>query len=459
MQAARLMPLYRRLPAGLRSVVASLRGMQLRARRYGRETEALAAAALERDHWDSGQWHRWQQQQLTALLDRAATKVPFYRNLWANRQSDRASLRDWPVLSKQSVRADSRAFVADDADRSRLSLENTSGTSGTPIQLWQNREDVRAWYALMEARWRMWNGVSRTDPWAILGGQLITPVHQTKPPYWIWNYGLNQLYLSSYHISAETCAGYLEAIRRRRAVYLWGYASSLYSLAVFARDKKLTPPPLKAIISNAEPLLQHQREMIAEVFGCPVKDTYGMSEMLCAASECEAGSMHLWPETGVHEVLEDETDEPVPLGRAGRLVCTGFLNQDMPLVRYDTGDRVIIAPPDQSCACGRRLPLLLSVEGRCDDVLWTTDDRRIGRMDTVFKSDLPIVEAQIIQETLSTVRVLVVPGNGYESSHEAGLQKSVKERLGEVEVIVEQVKEIPRTANGKFRAVISKIVR
>ena len=36
----------------------------------------------------------------------------------------------------------------------------------------------------------------------VLGGQLVAPVTQTKPPFWVWNAGLNQLYLSSYHLSA-----------------------------------------------------------------------------------------------------------------------------------------------------------------------------------------------------------------------------------------------------------------
>src|SRR6201999_2266836 len=118
------------------------------------------------------------------------------------------------------------------------------------------------------------------------------------------------------------------------------------------------------IISNAEPLYAHQREFISRVFGCPVRDTYGMSEMTCAASECEAGKLHLWPEAGIYEVLRDDQDVPVRAGETGRLVCTGFLNPDMPLIRYEVGDRVAIAPPSEKCSCGRTLPILLSVEGR-----------------------------------------------------------------------------------------------
>ena len=90
------------------------------------------------------------------------------------------------------------------------------------------------------------------------------------------------------------------------------------------------------------------------------------------------------------EVLE--AGAPVPAGTVGDLVCTGLLNADMPLVRYRVGDRGALAPADEGCRCGRTLPTLATVEGRVDDVLLTPDGRRIGRLDPVFKADLPVRE-------------------------------------------------------------------
>jgi phenylacetate-CoA ligase len=286
---------------------------------------------------------------------------------------------------------------------------------------------------------------------------MIVPILKMSPPFWVWNAGLRQLYLSSYHLSAETSPAYLKALVDYRVEYLWGYASTLYSLALCAEEMRLQPPTLKMVISNAEPLYAHQRELISRVFDCPTRDTYGMSEKVCAASECEAGRMHLWPETGIHEVLHDEKDEPVLPGETGRLVCTGLLATDMPLIRYEVGDRVAIAPPGEKCACGRALPTLLSVDGRSDDVLITPDGRRVGRLDPVFKSDIPIREAQIVQESLEFVRMLVVPATGFAASHEEVLITALRERVGNMRVALEKVAAIPRTANGKFRAVISKV--
>jgi phenylacetate-CoA ligase len=133
------------------------------------------------------------------------------------------------------------------------------------------------------------------------------------------------------------------------------------------------------------------------------------------------------------------------------------LNLDMPLIRYRVGDQGALPEVDVPCACGRTLPYLERIEGRADDTLYSVDGRRIGRLDPVFKSQLPIREAQIIQETLTRIRVRYVPAPGFTPETGKLITERLQERLGRIEVILERVNEIPRTANGKFRAVISQL--
>lgn len=454
--------LYHHLPYPLRVLAASARGYYLRWWRYGPETEQLVEEALERDTWKQEQWRAWQQERLALVLHRAVTKVPYYREYWLQRRrhGDRASweiLDNWPVLEKEALRENPRAFVAEDCDIRKMFHEHTSGTTGKPLSLWWDRRTVISWYALFEARIRLWNGVSRRDRWAILGGQLVTPFEQTKPPFWVWNAGLGQLYMSSYHLAAAFVPAYLEALRRHGVTYMFGYASSMYSLAQIALERGINTPPLRIAISNAEPLYPHQRKAIAEAFRCPVRETYGMSEIVCAASECQAGILHLWPEVGIIEVLSDNGHEPVAPGQTGRLICTGLLNVDMPLIRYEVGDRGALTAEQRACGCGRTLPVIASVEGRMDDVLYTQDGRRIGRLDPVFKAELHIREAQIIQEALNRVRVRYIPAAGFTTDTGRSIIEQLQARIGAVEVVLEPVNEIPRSANGKFRAVICNI--
>lgn len=450
--------LYWRLPAPARSAVATLRGRQLRSWRYGAETDRLVQEALEREHWSPQKWSVWQEERLAFILHRAATQVPFYRDHWTKRRrsGDQASwqqLDNWPILQKQALRDNPRSFVADDCDIREMFHEHTSGTTGTSLNLWWSRRMVQEWYALFEARWRLWYGVSRRSRWAILGGQLVVAAQQQKPPFWVWNAGLNQLYMSAYHISAQTAPAYLEALERHRIEYLWGYSSSLHALAQ-AAAKRERATRLKVVITNAEPLFDYQKSSIAETFGCPVRETYGMAEAVAAASECEAGNLHLWPEAGLVEFCK--AGQIVPQAMQGELICTGLFNEDMPLIRYRVGDCGSLSS-QPSCACGRTLPLLAQVEGRADDVLWTRDGRSIGRLDPIFKDDLPVLEAQIIQETLEHIRVRYVPAPTYVPACGRTIIERLQDRMGEVRVTLEPVDEIPRGPNGKFRAVLCNL--
>jgi phenylacetate-CoA ligase len=76
----------------------------------------------------------------------------------------------------------------------------------------------------------------------------------------------------------------------------------------------------------------------------------------------------------------------------------------------------------------------------------------VGVLDTIFDVDMPIREAQIIQESLRSIRIKVVPGLGFGDKHRQSLARGIRMRMGSnVEVPIEAVDSIPRTKAGKFR--------
>jgi phenylacetate-CoA ligase len=91
-------------------------------------------------------------------------------------------------------------------------------------------------------------------------------------------------------------------------------------------------------------------------------------------------------------------------------------------------------------------------------MLVAPNGRLIGRLDPVFKGGMPIREAQIIQDSLRRVRVLYVPSAEYTIAAGNILIQRVRDRMGQIEVVLESVNEIPRGPNGKFRAVICNLL-
>ncbi|MBX7167437.1 MAG: hypothetical protein K1X74_13995 [Pirellulales bacterium] len=457
-----LLKLYHHLPAGLQSFVASRHGARLMRLRYGEVYRRELPRFAERETWSPAQWANWQTARLQALLLRAVTLVPYYRREHAagrfpiNEVRTADDLSRLPILEKETVRAAPRDFLADDCTPENMYEEATSGTTGTPLRLWWSPETHQSWYACFERRIRHWNDVRLGDPWAMLGGQLIVPQARTRPPFWVWNAPARQLYMSSYHLRGDFLDAYLDELLRRQIVYLFGYASSLDALAVHALERGRSDVRLRVAISNAEPLYAHQREHIERAFGCPARDMYAPAELTVAAFECRERRMHLSPDVGITEAV-DEHDRLVEPGQAGDLVVTSLLNPDHVLIRYRQGDRGVLGPRDERCPCGRTLPLLASIEGRSDDVLLSPDGRKVGRLDPVFKAALRVREAQIVQERLTRLVVRVVPAPGYAEADAAAIRAAICQRMGEVEVDIEIVDRLERTSAGKLRAVISKL--
>ena len=445
-----------RLPPPLASLVASFGGLRLQRRRYGGDLERRVERVLEREHWPVERWREWLDRRLGEMLRHARDRVPHYRDATAPEAGEVERLASWPVLGKETVRAAPRTLHADDVEPGELIRLHTSGSTGTPLEVVRDGAAERSWYALYEARTRRWNGVDHRDRWALFGGRLVVPFERRRPPFWIHNLGMHQLYCSAYHLADETAPAYAEALGRFEPAYLVGYPSALAALASFALEQDLALAEPRVVVTNGEPLGRAQRQAIEDAFGAPVRDTYGMTEIAAAASECDEGALHLWPEVGRVEVL-DRDDRPVPAGEVGRLVVTGLLNRAMPLVRYDTGDLGALAPAGPRGGGGRTQPILERLEGRADDVVLTSDGRRVGRLDPVFKRSLAIREAQVEQTALDRVVLRVVPTEDYDEATRQELVRALAERLGAIDIEIEECERIERGPNGKLRAVVSRL--
>jgi phenylacetate-CoA ligase len=445
--------IFQHLPSFGKDIAVSAYGLFRNRWRYNEQSPALIEAAAVREQWNFEQWKRYQENQLEKLLHRAYHHIPFYRDHWSKRRrhgdtSSYTDLLSWPIIDKQVVRENTLGFLAEDCNPQKMYHEHTGGTSGSPLNVYWSKETTLNYYAIFERRIRNWHGVTKDTRYGILGGQMLVPFSQNKPPFWVKNFSMNQLYMSSYHISKDSVAAYLEAINSFGVEYLFGYASSLYSIALLGLKQNLNFPVLRVAISNAEPLFDYQIEMISKAFRCPVVNTYGMSELVAAgcSSPESNGLLELWPEVGIIE-NNLSTEE-------GRFICTGILNQDMGLVRYNLGDNGKLIHP----AAGKLdYYNIQEIFGRNDDLVITREGRRIGRLDTVFKKDLGILEAQIVQEDYERFTLNLVPDATYQENTTQIIVESLKERVGEVQVEVVLMDKIPRSKMGKFRAVISRV--
>jgi phenylacetate-CoA ligase len=461
MASALAQKLYWRSPYWVKCWMASAHARRSGRSRFGADYERIVSEIEQRDRWGPEQFVDYQHEQLRAIVTHAAANVPYYRRLFGELGIDSASIQTAadltkvPVLEKQMARENVDALVDERLDRSTLVTVNTSGTTGTPLDLYRQVEQEAAALAYYDVRCHDVAGVRRRRNRSVsLGGHLVTEPNRAKPPFWVHNRHWNQLYMSSYHLAPQHLGAYAKAIRKFGPDYVEGYPSSVYAVANHIVENDLPPLSLKAAFTTAENLFDHQRDAIRKAFGCPTYSQYGCGEMVVFAAECEAGSMHLTPEFGIVEVL-DPDGGPAEAGTPGDLVCTGLMGFAQPFIRYRLGD--VGALRVEPCSCGRPLPVLDHIEGRIDAVLITRDGRRIGRLDPVFKGAEGIAEAQIVQDDFDRFRIRIVPGKGYSEADGRVLAKNLMQRTGEADIQVELVESIERTRAGKFKAVVCNL--
>lgn len=234
-----------------------------------------------------------------------------------------------------------------------------------------------------------------------------------------------------------------------------GYPSALGTLARFALDSGREPAPAQAVITMAETLTTSTREALEAAWHCRVWDVYGAVEQCMFAAQCEYGDYHVSPDAGIVEIINGRGN-PCGAGEVGEVICTGLQNELQPLIRYRVGDAAMWSA-QQTCACGRQMPILESIQGRYEDMCFTADGRAVLRFDTVFKGIQAIKEAQVVQETIGRFVILVVPTAEFGEHDTKLIQKNMLAHVGSIQVDVQQVDAIPRTQSGKFKAVVSRL--
>lgn len=453
--------LYWRAPYFLKCWLASANARRLDRWRYGPAYAQILEEITSRETWTAAHFTAYQHECMRELLQLAAEHVPHYRAAFAasgvdlGRIRTPADLSRLPILEKPAVRAAPESFLDERLKRGNLLAMHTSGTTGTPLTLYRDPWLSAAAFAYLDARWHRAAGVRRRQDRSVsIGGHLVVSPQRTRPPFWVFNRRWNQLYLSSYHLAPRFLGAYVQALRAFKAEYIEGYPSSVYAIARYILDHHLEPLTFRACFTTAECLFDHQRDAIRAAFGCPTYTQYGCGEMVVFAAQCPAGSMHLSPEFGWVEVL-DEHDRPVEPGVTGQFVCTSLINRVQPFIRYRLGDRGSLRAG--SCSCGSALPLLGHVEGRNDAVLVTRDGRRIGRLDPIFKDARGITEAQIVQDDLDHFRIRIVPADDYSDADGRRVAECLSQRLGGGEIRIELVTTIERTGAGKFRAIVNQL--
>ena len=450
--------LYRRSPVWLQNLLVSTYGRYWHWARFGGDYPAHEEGYRRREAFTEQDWVAYQHARLRELLTICLEHVPYYQQAWSQEVQDAAregDLSALPLQEKSELRRSADQFQRQDQNPLVKFPFQTSGTTGTPITAVFTLSELRNSMALREVRSANWAGVSFDEPRATFSGRIVEPDPQEDTHIYRYNHAEKQIYFSPFHLKPETAPRYVEAIWKHRPAWLTGYAVSYYLLAKYILEQRLLIPELKAVITTSEKLTPHMRETMQQAYGCQVYEEYSTVENALFASECEHGHLHVSPDVGIVEILQQD-GSPCPPGEVGEVVTTCLIRTYQPIIRFRLGDLAAWDP--EPCPCGRQMPVIKEVVGRLEDIVTGPDGRQMVRFHGIFIDQPYVVEGQIIQEKIDEFTVRIVPAPGFSGSDVQDIIHRMQQRLGQdIHVTVEQVDKIPRTKAGKYRAVISKV--
>ena len=333
-----------------------------------------------------------------------------------------------------------------------LPICKTSGTTGSPLEIFRNYDSVLYENAFLRRHWS-WSGFKRGMRRATLRGDIVVPIDQRTPPYWYYNRFDNQLLISSRHLRQETLPLILEKIEEFSPYLLEAYPSTAFEVAKFleAENRHVTIP---YVFAGSEMLYAHQRALIEKRFRCKVMDFYGMAERVAFASECEHGNLHLNTDYSYVEILDKDNE---PTNGYGYVTGTTFHNLAMPLVRYQLSD--ITKWKRGSCPCGRTFPMIEPIQGKFEDTLFGGKGDAISPsvLTFAFKGIKNIHKSQVAQVSESEWEIRVVPENGFGETEVTLLKNNIKTMVDpHIHTSIKTVSNIDRTGSGKYRWVINE---
>ncbi|MFC1584256.1 phenylacetate--CoA ligase family protein [Fibrobacterota bacterium] len=428
-----------------------------------REPAVEKLRELNRSQWQSSRdLENLQFRKMKRILAHAYENISFYRNRFdscgfsPDSFSDKRQLSVIPCLTKEEVQKNGPE-LSDKAFKGLWGIESTSGSTGNPMKFKVDREFAAGFRAEMY-RAHLWAGLEVGEREARFYGIPMNRYSNARER--VKDVLMNRKRFSVFDLSDSALARYWQAINSFRPRYLYGYASGLYRFAEFMTRKNLKPSfELAAVISTAEVLHPHEKEMMEEAWGTRVYNEYGCSELGILASECPEGSMHMNCENNYVEIVSDKQSVT---GKQGEIVVTNLNNHVMPFIRYRTGD--VGSMKAGNCVCGRSLPVMDLVEGRLSSMVLTPEGKVVSgwvfyyMFRDLLESHTSPVQLRIIQRAVDHMHFLVENRKKTEANMEDLLNRRCREYLGpRMKATFEYVDRLPVAPSGKLLHFVSEL--
>jgi len=361
----------------LEAIVADMRGRLLR----GRPVQRLAPPRLP-PGFATRRLRALQLRKLRRTVRFVAEHVPWYRETLGSaglgprdiRSLD--DLRRLPITHRHDLEQRRDDFISRAPGMTASVCMHTSGTTGRPLDLFLSRDEFD-YYAAVQAIAGMVGGFLGPEHVLVLQAglaysitaQVYTAAAQ-KSGALVINVDLSENLDKTldFLLADRTVPG-----KRPKVSGLLATPASLWGLTARAERRGLSSADsgLRRIFTCGAAVSEGLRERVRTIWGVSLREAYSTVETAATgAIECDHGRLHFLDLSGILEILDPGTHEPVATGQPGMAVITALYpdRELMPLLRYWTQD-LMVASAETSCECGMVSTIVDEILGRADQMV------------------------------------------------------------------------------------------
>jgi len=419
--------------------------------RYDHTYKKWSQFLKDAEKWEAQKIQHWQLQRLKQIVSHAFNNTRGYNQLYREKNISPddihclGDIKRLPFVTKQLIRDNLKDFSI---NKPGAKYVTTGGSTGIPFGFYSSQQLEQTELAFMHAGWSRF-GFKPGLLSAVLRGGYVGS--SDKPFRWD---SYNQTFdISTYHLTSETLAQTLAALKGYKFHSLQAYPSCLNIFCKLLKDLGLPAPHFDIICLGSENLYPWQLEIFKQTFPqAKFVSVYGHAEKTILGHWCEKSeTIHSWPFYGLLEVL-DQQGEPVEEGAEGEIVGTSLHGFNTPFVRYKTMDHAINGA--KSCShCGRSFHLLNQITGRAHEFIVSKEGRKVSMTAINMHDDLfdNIKAFQFYQKSPGLIEFHYIPKASLTESEKAKITEGLRTKIGEdFKLSLKPVESIKRSPSGKY---------
>lgn len=379
----------------------------------------------------------------------------FYRNFIGDKDT---AWENIPIMTKSDLQQPLEDRLSNDYSQKTVYVNKTSGSSGTPFIFAKDKFcHALTWAEIIDRFGSLGISFDSSLQARFYGIPLDYKGYYKER---IKDFFSHRYRFPVFDLSEKKLEGILYSFRKKKFDYINGYTSSIVLFAKFLKEKDILLtdicPTVKCCIVTSEMLFDDDKELMEAVFGVPVINEYGASELDLLAFSNTEGELVVNSRTIFVEILDDN-NKPVPLGSSGRIVITALYNKAHPMIRYELGDSGILSPSSTF-----KKPILEKLIGRTNDMAKLPSGKIVAGLTfyyvtkSIISNDGNVKEFIIEQTSLDTFKIQYVSGKELLPNEISAIKAAVFEYLEkDLHLIFERKDVLKRNKRGKLKQFVS----